>query len=457
MEFKSKQEKVIILNRAFWFQFEAVTQQKELVQCIASDLIQDVYQIAPKKRHHRTDELETFCLLLLNIRLAMEYGDGWIAIHSNKNRYSNTLVSYRHVHYLLEALLEIGWLERTNSFYNDKEMLSGLVARYKVREFLENQLNSVGLEHQQISFSPPNFGVVLKNSSKNIITIPESLRETAEVISSRLRLINEQYSKVEIGLSITELEAIQLAKELRNNNAIDSSNPCYVLTKKKYLKRTFNRSSFDLGGRFYGAWWQHVPTQWRRHITIDDRSTIELDYSAFHIRMLYGLKHPGFKGLDDPYDIGGIDAFFRPVTKQIFLIIINAKDRSTALNTIKRNSLIAQLREGKHPKGIRNFSEYLKRIEEQHIFISDDFYSDKGIYLQNIDSHIAEGVVLRMLKEHGAICLPVHDSFIVLQKHEEALRKVMEEEFNKRISIACVIKRNKYKEKIKVASYRKRS
>ena len=59
---------------------------------------------------------------------------------------------------------------------------------------------------------------------------------------------------------------------------------------RQRVRRVFNRSSFDHGGRFYGAWWQACPKVWRREIFINDAPTIEQDYSSLHIALLYSRR-----------------------------------------------------------------------------------------------------------------------------------------------------------------------
>ena len=72
----------------------------------------------------------------------------------------------------------------------------------------------------------------------------------------------------------------------------------------KHIHRVFNNSSFDMGGRFYGGWWQNIPKAYRQDIFIDDQSTIEVDFKSLHILLLYGLE-----GLDMDEALQGEDAY----------------------------------------------------------------------------------------------------------------------------------------------------
>jgi hypothetical protein len=58
---------------------------------------------------------------------------------------------------------------------------------------------------------------------------------------------------------------------------------------RKRLHRVFldRRHKLDRGGRFYGAWYQNIPKEYRQHIMIDGAPTMELDYSALHPNLLY--------------------------------------------------------------------------------------------------------------------------------------------------------------------------
>ena len=120
--------------------------------------------------------------------------------------------------------------------------------------------------------------------------------------------------------------------------------------------------------------------------------------------------------------------------------IMSSHENHLKIKAIKKDKQISALRNKKYPKGIKNFDQYLQRIEEVLSGISHHFYSGIGIKLQSKDSAIAADVILRMIKDYGVICLPVHDSFIVEDEQTDNLYGVMESEFLKHTGATCEIK-----------------
>lgn len=174
--------------------------------------------------------------------------------------------------------------------------------------------------------------------------------------------------------------------------------------------RVFNNGNFNEGGRFYTAI-QNIKKQLRKKIMIDNKPTIEADYKALHIRMLYHLEGIEYEG--DPYI--KIEGFKRKEVKQLCQILLNAKDKSDALKAgikyLKRKS--------------KYIKQALAKIENEHSRISKYFCSGVGIYLQYYDSEITEKV-FRYFYENGIGIIGVHDSFITAKDYESALIEVMQ-------------------------------
>ena len=76
-------------------------------------------------------------------------------------------------------------------------------------------------------------------------------------------------------------------------------NGCRVPPRKTSLYRVFNRT-FGKGGRWYGAWWQNLPSSTREAILIDGEATIEEDIACCHPRFLLAAQGQEL-GSDDFY------------------------------------------------------------------------------------------------------------------------------------------------------------
>lgn len=174
---------------------------------------------------------------------------------------------------------------------------------------------------------------------------------------------------------------------------------------KRKLYRIFNNGSFNDGGRFYGACWEGLSKSDRGSLLIDGCLVEELDFSGFHIRMLYALK-----GIDlgdrDPYTINGLDKSLRPLLKVALLILINATGYKGTIAAIKDEIL------KKHPDYSGDIKQLVDAFITAHAPIKEYFHSGFGVKLQRIDSDIMEEVLYR-LSIKGIPALPVHDSIVV--------------------------------------------
>jgi len=197
----------------------------------------------------------------------------------------------------------------------------------------------------------------------------------------------------------------------------------------EYLHRSFNRSSFNLGGRAYGALHQSIPKHLRQYIQINNEPTVELDYSAFHILMLYHLE--GIDYHDDPYLVcEGPDK--RSTYKAVALVAINAKNMKDACQGIwkKFKQLGIPTPNGKNP-----YRRLVDKFREAHQPIAKYLYSDVGLTLQNKDSQIMNSILMELMSK-DVLGLPIHDSIVVAEQHKDYLYQVMMEEYEKEMGFS---------------------
>jgi hypothetical protein len=191
----------------------------------------------------------------------------------------------------------------------------------------------------------------------------------------------------------------------------------------RHLHRIFNDGTFDRGGRLYGAWYQHAPKWVRGRIHIDDSATTELDYSGMSVRMIYHDR--GMDYLDDPYWIPQLAVYgiqqrvgpnhFRDAIKRLVQAMLNNEDDDLSPEMI-------ELDQSFRPKYTRK--QVRDMILAKHDAISDVFGTGAGKALQRYDSDIAFDVIITLMDE-GILCLPIHDSFIVTERHKARLHQQM--------------------------------
>lgn len=196
------------------------------------------------------------------------------------------------------------------------------------------------------------------------------------------------------------------------------------LTRRR-LYRVFNHGSFDLGGRFYGGWWQNVPSRYRPYITINWYATRELDFSNMQPAMLYAREGLELEG--DAYAIEGIDPRYRKLVKTTLMKLINARPEQR----------ISPPRKGALPLSM-DWNEWQQAVIERHAPIARYLRSGIGLELQRMDSDIAEQVMHSMMTRN-ILVLPIHDSFIVRSGFyrllKEEMRKAYKQEMNRSIGI----------------------
>ena len=200
----------------------------------------------------------------------------------------------------------------------------------------------------------------------------------------------------------------------------------------KFVRRVFNNSSFDEGGRFYGGWWQQCPKEMREYIFIEGSYTSEIDYSGIHLVLMYaklGVDYWEEIG-DDPYQIPAPSWWpetmkLREVAKKLLLIAINANDETTAYSAFRDKSP-----SGSQEKKMTNdqLSELLERLKLKHSGIADQLASGAGIFLMKTDSEITSKIIAHFVHLDVPI-LTIHDSYIVPIGYEYELEEVMKQAF----------------------------
>lgn len=363
----------------------------------------------------------------------------FLAYSRNKNdysagsRYQPTFLSFRLMVALTDFLSERGW---TNDALGMRSpgWQEGRRSRMRATDALIGIFRAEGVALEHIEEDQAQETIILRDSSKNEIYYEDT--EQTHVMRERLKAINSCLKDHCVLLEISDAEFDILAERVSTTGNSGNQDRQPIDFSRVTLKRVFNNSSFEAGGRFYGGFWQNIPREYRKFITINDKYTSELDYSGLHINMLYaieGLPLPE----DDPYTLPGHPREVRNLLKRAMLTLVNADSEDDAIKAVRRNINFGDY------GGTRSTDEAIKPILEafivKHDPIRNHFYRGIGTRLQYLDSQLAEYIMLYFAKENLA-ALPMHDSFIVFCGYEEELKECMDRIFYEMFSQHCEIK-----------------
>lgn len=238
-----------------------------------------------------------------------------------------------------------------------------------------------------------------------------------------LSSINQHLIQQCIHLDVTDEQLARILSRQGTHALTEQSYEYYIDMSQVQLRRIFAKGSLEKGGRFYGGWWQGVSSQYRPVIRINNKKTIEVDYSGVAINIIYALKKTALDPAVDVYDIGlahwqGKEDVRRPMIKQAFNAFINDAKGNYQLSPLAINVIGC------------NTNTLKDKIINTHPVMADVFATDIGLEAQYYDSCVAEDVMLSLLAL-GVTCLPIHDSFIVTASHYAILEQQMQLSFKK--------------------------
>ena len=142
-----------------------------------------------------------------------------------------------------------GWLRITEIGWKHKNAKQGKPTQIQATPELLIFLKQGDVKLSNLTCKP-NL-IILKDIKKKVIPVEENndVKEMNKVIS----VINNVFKSSWVDLEITDVEA----RKLREKGIRFPS--CLYFKREVY--RVFNRNSFELGGRFYGGWWQNIPKE----------------------------------------------------------------------------------------------------------------------------------------------------------------------------------------------------
>lgn len=314
----------------------------------------------------------------------------------------------------------------------------GYVTRIEESPFFSQAVKELGISIRD--FYPSKLSKIsIRNEKKEDHWLPIGLNEPQQVYydscKQNLETINRLMSDNWVDLCISDSHLYNLQKEVgarynrdseqrkRNPNG-DHSKQSFIDFYARHYHRVFNNGTIEQGGRFYGVWWQSVPKEYRKFITINGEPTVEIDFKSIHPSMLFAAK--GIKLDRDPYAVDlskyGLDkddweankSEWRKFCKRALNIAINATGKSR---------VPLDYEDSRYSK-LLTWEKLKNAVIDANPEIREHMNSGEGIKLQALDSKIAEKVMMSFAQDRIA-CLCIHDSFIVEAKYQDRLKDIM--------------------------------
>lgn len=323
------------------------------------------------------------------------------------------------------GLVKAGYIEYWNGYNSKNAWEDSYTSRIRAKLKLINIIRKHKIEAKQIEKLPTTEGIVVQvNQGSSKVKI--EYNDNPRIIKMRedLTKYNNLLWRTHIDIGLIPEEGILFG---------DSDYPVIITQKRKFMRRIFNDARFETGGRYYGGWWQGLDSEWRNKITLNLEPTVEVDFSANGINLLYA-KEKLTAPEGDLYDLSTVGYShnvysmkeLRPLLKLIMLIIVNAKNYNEAYFAIKGD---VNDRSKHLPQGVP-LKLLMAKFEEKHSAIKKYFYSGFGASLYKYDSTVAEGVINHFTnKDVPVLC--IHDSFIIELKYLKELKAVMQDSFKK--------------------------
>ena len=373
---------------------------------------------------------QAHCSQLPNTGVALPLSPRYYTINDSNNTLS---YSFRETSLVFNSLKSLGWIKSEKGYLpqGGKGVPTAMRAAGKLAEVFKSNFEP------WLRVYPTGDSLILKSKNadkaKRVkLPIPDGAK--SRLMRANLNAINNLLSEQAICLNLTNDQLKAMCQEMADRNyKIDRYNPQETRKPRTlnfshvHLRRIFARGQMNLGGRFYGGWWQNIPKDYRRYITINGCQTVEVDFSTLHPTLLFlenKLEPPV-----DFYDLGlktDGSPRFEPDPEKYEIKRRIIKGFANALINDERG--VHKLDKEAVTKLGMELAELKELLIKTHPVFAKAIKSDAGIRYQFIDSRIAESVMMKLLKQN-IVCLCVHDSFVVIDDFHDELVIAMKEAF----------------------------
>lgn len=359
------------------------------------------------------------CNLLLlslmsdDIALAVPRSHGFIW---GKGRYSNPVYG-KHFLDSIDLMAKLGLLRKISTGYRRSATLKALslVAPTKrLAKFLPLQ-----------SFDPnvlkrldePEVLILKTGKNEEEQSVPIDYRDTA-----RTKLMRAQVKRINKWLQNADIEVLNggAGVHLGKDGQV-------VVLHRRSLRRIFNNSTWQNGGRLAGGFWMSMSRAERfERIRLDGEPIADVDYRQLFPRLAY-VRAQAEQPEGDIYDVAS-DGTGRDGWKMLLNAMLFADG---SLGNWPKDG------RGHFPAGMK-LRDAIDMLKRKHAPIAHLFGTGLGFELMRHESDMLISIVAHLFK-NGITALPLHDAVLVARSHAETAKQLMQDEFTLRTGSRCAI------------------
>ena len=394
-----------------------------------NEFVNEIYSELISINGHETTSKKLLKVLLLDLYVAWSADPDLMIMFSKNNNSYKAKSRYNELHIgktiikIVEGLVSNKIIEIKDGF-NDRVKGIGFQSRIWASDDLKAKFTKVKFNQFQIQSHSERETIVLRDENKQ----PVEYKDTETVLG--MREVLSDYNNL---LDQTHIDIYDLEKPLLKIGKGKKKMRLQINQQDKFVRRIFNKSDWNKGGRFYGGWWQRCPKDYRKKIMMDGMMTSEIDYSGLHVVLLYSQEGINYWAEinEDPYHLVGINNIdpsidLRDAVKLLLLTAINADEEIKAFQAFK-----SKAKKGSQEKKMTNdqLKSILSALKRKHEPIAHKITSGAGIDLMNIDGQITEQLVKVFTYKYQCPILTVHDSYVVPFGYDRILFREMENAF----------------------------
>ncbi|CUH99724.1 hypothetical protein [Leisingera aquaemixtae] len=321
---------------------------------------------------------------------------------------------------LVLALVQVGWLQMVPAHYDAS---SGRRSRTRVRPTTPF-LDWMVLHGLVFPYHPKGIQKAKAQAEGELLQVSRRRadgRKVKQILARPLNTdeqilpdLNKALMKQRLSCPMTSYSQYEALCDFKEGR------PRFLLGGQKNVYRVFSEED-GRAGRLYGHWVQGLPKEYRRQLTINGKPTAELDYGGMQMALLYARQG---KPMPDTEDLYAVPGYRRDDMKAVLVRSVGTATRSKALSALRQ-----MLREaGGFRKG-RDVELY-DAFWGFHGGMSPHQGGNEAAWaeLQAVDSRLAL-CVLGSLLDQGVTAIPIHDSFVVEERHADLTGEVMKREF----------------------------